>query len=316
MSNIEPKYVVHNGRVHSRFEHRHLVGYRAEETTIPVVTTLPCLRWQGKKIPIALWREVLAFFKWSYKETRSETQVRIFHNFTTGEWKFHAFPQEKGTGMTTRELPDHPNRAEDEKVFEGWEVWGTVHHHCAMAAFQSSTDRGNEESQAGLHITVGNMDKLEHDIHSRVTVVLPGELDAKGELVRAAEKVFYDTDLYSWFELPPEMQNCPAALRITVLKYYLVTAAADDETFPQRWKDNVIEVRHALPNGVHHGGYHPGVVYPQYHGGMRAIDPRVIDYHAQRQAELALQTGGYRGKGTPDDAAIEEMWKEYYGGLD
>ncbi len=36
-----------------------------------------------------------------------------------------------------------------------------------MGAFQSGTDKENEENQDGLHITVGNMDKAQYDIHAR-----------------------------------------------------------------------------------------------------------------------------------------------------
>ncbi|MCR6656606.1 MAG: hypothetical protein NVV63_12530 [Opitutus sp.] len=162
-----PDQVIISGKVHSPFQHNGVVGYRPIEPPMPVLDKVPLALWSGAPIPVSLWREVLAFFKWSYDTTKSETQVRLFYHFHRGEWRAHAFPQEKNSGMTTKELPDHPNMAADMKAIldDGFTVWGTVHHHCAAQAFQSGTDLSDEQGQAGIHITVGNMDKPEHSIH-------------------------------------------------------------------------------------------------------------------------------------------------------
>src|SRR5688500_3979304 len=87
MNEPEPKCVIHDKRVHTRYTHRNLIGYRPEETLLPVLEKLPTVKWTGGKIPIPLWREILAFFKFSYDTTKSEVQVRLFHNFTTGVWR-------------------------------------------------------------------------------------------------------------------------------------------------------------------------------------------------------------------------------------
>src|SRR6187402_3553480 len=68
-----------------------------------VVATQHKLTWTGGKLN-PIWPEVLAFFKWTYTEHRSESQVRLFVNRDTGEWKAWAFPQKARTSMSAREL--------------------------------------------------------------------------------------------------------------------------------------------------------------------------------------------------------------------
>lgn len=246
------KFFIHNSQIYEEGEHKGITFSRKSAVVVPSVTTMPKSKWTGGKIPVALWRQILAFFKWSYDTTHSETQVRLFYNFDTGEWRAHAFPQEKNSGMTTRELPDHPNRAVDEQLFIGFEPWGTVHHHCGACAFQSGTDKDNEESQAGLHVTVGLMDRKEHDLHTRVTIVIPGEIDPKtGALIRPAEKAFLETELESWFMLPDDIANrMPSSLHNLILNHYLKSAAEPHEEFPARWKENVIELPRPIYNLV------------------------------------------------------------------
>jgi hypothetical protein len=253
LNTTEPKYIVHSSRVHTRFSHNGLVGYRPEDAVLPVVEKLPLVAWKGAPIPVKLWREVLAFFKWSYDTTKSETQVRLFYNFTTKEWRAHAFPQERGTGLSAREINDHPNRDVDMEQFKGFRAWGTVHHHCTIGAFQSGTDKTDEESQAGLHITVGHMDKPDHDIHARVAVVLPGELNEAGDaIVKPVQKMFLEPDLVEWFSLGDIGQHIPVELHPIVLKHFLVKAAKPEEKFPDRWKENVIEVSRPVFSGHGH----------------------------------------------------------------
>ena len=37
----------------------------------------PEFKWQHGKINMEEWHKILSFFKWSYDETKSETQVRL-----------------------------------------------------------------------------------------------------------------------------------------------------------------------------------------------------------------------------------------------
>ena len=51
------------------------------------------LVWNGEIIPPTLFREILSFFKWTYDEHGCESQVRLYYNPETGEWRAVAMPQ-------------------------------------------------------------------------------------------------------------------------------------------------------------------------------------------------------------------------------
>ena len=54
--------------------------------------------WSGPQLN-AIWPEVLAFFKWTNDTMHSESQVRLFVNVATQEWRAWAFPQNANLGM-------------------------------------------------------------------------------------------------------------------------------------------------------------------------------------------------------------------------
>ena len=205
-----------------------------------VKDTKPYIEWRGGQIPISLWQTVLAFFQ-AHKS--NEVQVRLYYNPVSKEWKAHAFPQEYPSGMTTKELPNHKNTAEDAAMFpEPWVRMGSVHHHCSMAAFQSGTDKTDEEGVVGLHITVGKLNDPKFDIHSRVCLRLPGTLDAEGKCTSGPQQVFYDADLSQWFCLPETWESMlPAAVLRIALNYMLSAPVAKEIGYPQRWEDNLIK---------------------------------------------------------------------------
>jgi hypothetical protein len=235
-------YILVKDKLYEQFTSANITGFRESSTQLPVYTAPPPARWLGSKIPLSVWREILAFFKWSYDTTKSETQVRLFHHPSTGEWRAHAFPQVKNSGMTTREIEDHPHKTEDNLLFAGWDNRGTVHHQCSCSAFQSGTDRSDESNQPGLHLTVGSMDKSKHDLHARIVAMIPGELDIEGKLKRSAQTLQFEARLADWFALPDELARLlPEALHTTVLEHYMTSAATSAEVFPDRWRENLVE---------------------------------------------------------------------------
>jgi hypothetical protein len=132
--------------------------------------TTASMTWKGPKIPQEVWYAITSFFKWTYDTTKSESQVRLYVSPTHQTWKAWAFPQEAETGMSARELPNEDAQRQRQELALNppeWFYFGTVHHHCGMSAFQSGTDEENEKNQDGLHITVGNLDKPQYDIHAR-----------------------------------------------------------------------------------------------------------------------------------------------------
>ncbi|MCR6656605.1 MAG: hypothetical protein NVV63_12525 [Opitutus sp.] len=132
-------------------------------------------------------------------------------------------------------------------------------------------------------------------------MLIPGELDGEGNMVRAAQKLQLEPDLYSWFGLSDDLvTSLPAELVPIVLRHYLITAARADETFPDRWKENVIEVKRVVAGFRGQATQHEFTHQLRLHPGRR-YDP-VLDYHvarmereAERQAALdeAAQSNSY-----------------------
>src|SRR6516162_2399710 len=63
------------------------------------------VNWDGPTIPHDVWSQILAFFKWTHDQHKSESQVRLYVNQKDKTWRAWAFPQKAGTGMTSEEIP-------------------------------------------------------------------------------------------------------------------------------------------------------------------------------------------------------------------
>lgn len=220
-----------------------------------IKNTKAMIDWKGPKIPLDVWNEVLSFFQWCYDTYHSECQVRLYVSPTLQTWKAYAYPQEAKTGMTAHELDNDAKREQHAALGllpPDWFAFGTVHHHCSMSAFQSGTDRENEESQDGLHITIGNMNsKDRYDIHAR--------LYRKGLVIKNENLNM------SWFvDTAPILAECPEKFRAYLPADWadkqarrLLTTPPAEIAFPQQWKDNVIEIKPVVSN-VSGSGYFGG----------------------------------------------------------
>lgn len=222
-----PQYIIHDGKAYQRIKENKdglFDGYEAIMPALPV--RAPWLGYVGPKIPLEEWQKVAAFFKCMYDETKSEVQVRLYLNKEEKIWKAWAFPQKRGTGMTTTELDEKEG---DERVkagiAKGWIEGGTIHSHCNAQAFQSSTDRENEKTKNGVHITIGKIDEGEYDLHGRVVF--------KGTQ--------YEIGWANWFQLPEGVTGVPWKFRDDVMKWFLQQAVPSDFAFPEEWKENVIK---------------------------------------------------------------------------
>lgn len=203
-------------------------------------------KWNGPKITREVWNEVLAFFRWTFTEHGSESQVRMFVHPQHG-WRAWAFPQRERTGMAAQELDvndaGYERTIQQRAMFnpdEGWMYFATVHHHCAASAFQSGTDEANERSQDGIHITVGNMGSPQHSIDVRMYYCgfKLGSFDM------------------SWFwDVGNELELIPAHLKkllpdnvshMTALNQMGIPAPAET-TFNATWKENVVAVVKVVP---------------------------------------------------------------------
>ena len=213
-------------------DQKEVSGLVSCEIEYEVKTAKGMLKYHGPKFTPELWHQVLSFFRWTNKEHHSECQVRLYVNMKLGRWGAWAFPQEARTGMTARELPvpETPEQAKarfaslESEPSDDWLYFGTVHHHCSVSAFQSSTDEQNEWNQDGLHITVGKMDQERHDLHARF--YLGGNC--------------FEPDLGCFWPLAPELaEQVPDSLHHQLACHQMGSKVTVD--FPDQWRAHLVE---------------------------------------------------------------------------
>jgi len=156
-------YVLSDGKLHEEVKHNLFTTY--QEIKLPEVDVIQP-QWHGKKIPLAMWQEILAFMKHSYDVLKSETMLFLYYDETKKQpWSFWVPPQIT-SGMTVKSDPDHINFQAQRAQYPDI-MFGTVHHHCSTSAFQSGTDEADETNREGFHFTIGNLNKEDIDIHFR-----------------------------------------------------------------------------------------------------------------------------------------------------
>jgi hypothetical protein len=271
MSKATPGEIIKDGKV---YKLKNLNGFYGYFPDREIPSSDPWMAWNGGRIKMSLWQTIIAFFQ---KHKSDEVQVRLYYNDATKEWRAHAFPQRYPSGMTTRELPDHPNFNEDMALFpDPWQRMGSVHHHCSATAFQSGTDHTDEAGVVGLHLTVGHLGKETHDLHSRVCIRSPGEIAENGDLIRAASQMFFNATLSSWFELPENIAEIlPKGLHAATLEYMLKNPVGEDISYPPRWDENLVRFQTQIGSNILADDYG----YPRH------------SYPYQRPADYFLEKG-------------------------
>lgn len=162
------KYVVYDNEVFEQVSHPLFTTFKA--CKVPEVQTLRP-RWNGKKIPLSMWHEILAFMKISYDKLKSETLLFLYYDEanTKSPWSYWVPPQVT-SGMTVKSNPDAPDFSKQRAAYPDT-LFGTVHHHCSTSAFQSGTDEADETNREGFHFTIGNLNNKDTcDIHLRCTL--------------------------------------------------------------------------------------------------------------------------------------------------
>jgi len=271
--------ILHKDTVYEPVESQFYSGYQPVKLT----EGEPTLTWKGGKIPTEEWQKILSFFKWSYDETKSETQVRLLYNPETSHWVAWAFPQEHGKGMLADEI-DGDEKDKQREQFPGYTVAGTVHHHCSSPAFQSGTDKADEKSQDGVHLTVGKLDSATYDLHSRV----------------CRSDVIYSCSLKQWFEYPPEWDGIIPAKYINHAVADTLVTPVSDVGFPEQWKDNLIKIVKTYPatqyyNRGHHTGNHCEANYWRDTGKHKrttfsspSTSTKLPEHHTEKEKEEGI----------------------------
>ena len=192
------------------------------------------LGYIGPKIPHDEWHKLMSFFRWTYETAKSEAQARGYIDPVSKKLFFWAFPQEGGTGMTTKEIagPEFDKQRSELPNSGDLEYFMTVHHHCSCSAFQSGGDKANEEQpgggnhetgQEGLHITVGNMDKELHSMDVRFYL--------NGSRMVPSMANFWDIGQGIEELIPADMRDKAARHQM---------CRKVEVAFPEKWKENYI----------------------------------------------------------------------------
>ena len=158
---------------------------------IQVQESHPKLSWNAGKMRWDMWDDIKNICAYTYKEHKSECMIRFYFNQEHNDWKAVFMPQQMA-GMTVKDQLCSETLIEEECT-NGWIEAGSLHHHCSSGAFQSGTDEKDEESQIGLHITLGKMNADQYEIHSRFRTT----------------DGFKDVNLMSFFEVPEWLESVP-----------------------------------------------------------------------------------------------------------
>lgn len=263
---IDDKKVIKNdlsapGVLKCVFEHK------IESTTVK-------FKYEGPKINPEEWKQVLSFFQWTYDTTHSESQVRVFLDPVDNKLVFWAFPQEAKTSMSAREIDNDDKKKQRSELPNAGKLiaFGTVHHHCAAGAFQSSTDYSDEKDVTGIHMTIGKMNDPQYNMHARFChggFQLEPDLSQFWPIGEIAEMV------------PPEHWDKVAR--------YQMCKKPDKLDFPDQWKTNLIEVKTVTryDGGM---GYHTyGGVGSSYVSGSGAVQ-HTEDPWWKRRDDAAVET--------------------------
>jgi len=264
-------------------------GHCPVNSVLPAET--PELAWRGPKIALETFDLAASFLLWSQEETKNEAQVRLYLG-PDNVWAVEVLPQHS-SGMSTDEL-DTKEREEivGQALKAGFKHAGSIHHHCTMSAFQSGTDKNDEEVNHGVHITLGKMDDKTLDSHARVCY--------NGFCVTV--------QLVSLIDFPPKFVDVLAELSssvaMTLLPLWLLNAARIKATeFPYTWKERIKKVS-ANVTGFSYG----------YRGG--AVDDDTVGsstYEDWKEAAdaKAARAGWNRAAITPSEYKRLE-WKKLF----
>lgn len=204
------------------------------------------LAWKGGKIPLGLWSEIVAFLRAGYKHCNGECMGRLFYNEDTSEWRFEVFPQvSKGMHVDDSTDSDEGRELMALQLGAGYEAFGTVHHHCKSSAFQSGTDKDDELTAPGLHVTVGHIDSEELSLDMRfcfrgvMYAVNPLEWFESPVPGEAATSVRHETEAPRW--LADMWASLEAQFRKDALTRVLKTPAlwAEAPAIARAWLDRI-----------------------------------------------------------------------------
>lgn len=285
---------------------------------------VPCqsehrFRYTGPKLPLLLWQQVLSWFS---THRQGEVMIRLYID-DQDQWRAVPFPQHYPTGITVSEIPDHPNTPQT----GNWRHFGSAHHHCSARAFPSGTDDQDEIAIEGLHFIVGNVDQAEMSVFWRLCVSVPGELDERGQLKRAAQNVFVPSsrlDINDVFEFPSWVPNEPVWREVVFQKLFHQVVY---RWYPPEWDKALIpppQVQAApYTNPYHSWTWTPASPPPPKAKTVQAFDEWYEQVYNDFLAELHEYRGLWQellddlqevltGKKAQPSATVLHKWRSYF----
>jgi hypothetical protein len=265
MNNEEPQFITDGKEFYISFTSPLVSGFMP----VPIPKGDPILRWYGPKIDLVdQWYPALKFMA---DHPDHEVILRLFMTKERDRILIYPLTQIYGTGMSVKE---EITKEEREAWSQGGLIEaGTMHSHCNAAAFQSGTDRDDEASRDGLHVTIGKLKTDAYDIHTRMNWTLVGE-ERDGKVVRASTRISQKPDLRDWFILPAVAEEFIAAepeLEAAVIKYLLTKPPGKTISYPENWEAKLVVIR-KLPVQEPHS-------FPMWTGmyGRQAQRPSMVD---------------------------------------
>lgn len=134
------------------------------------------------KIDAVKFAKILQFFKDIYNKYKSECIALLYYDKSRRRYRLY-IPHQKITAASIDYVKN--------KTFKDYNLIGTIHSHAGFSAFHSGTDKNDEASFDGIHITVGNINDPEVSIEA--SVVVNGSRFTVNPLDYVEDIVFIDT---------------------------------------------------------------------------------------------------------------------------
>jgi hypothetical protein len=117
------------------------------------------------RIPGLVVGQALTFFRKVFEDLQSEAYLHLFFSRKSGQFRLWCPGQKVSRGGVEYDgcdqmsYEERTGRKPGEPCGEAvWQLIGSVHSHCDLPAFHSSTDIVDEATFHGIHVTLGNVD--------------------------------------------------------------------------------------------------------------------------------------------------------------
>lgn len=284
--------------------------------SINAVAGGPEVEIKAPKIPYDHWKQIVAWHRKVVKDYNAE--AHISHLLTRdGEYLHVPFHQSVRRGSMTIKVDyqDADNaiimqRLEDEYGVSTGDFHGTTHNHVVSTAFESGTDKTDEEYKQGVHFTVGKMNLPVIDIHARVRVLMSAEFDPETGERRMAAGSLYGVikDYGRLLEIPGWDASMPEAAREALSLWH--ATHVPDEGFPAEWMDFIDEVAYtsyshpttsSYPNTQPYGG-------TRYGGSQGPVVAKTISPRSwSRKSYMSRNPSGLSVAASADDTGAGDI---------